>query len=140
MSTTPDAATPKREPLSVQMLREKAFKEMVVVSIERSSGRFLDSASAEKEIAIPYPTYFHANDELRNLLDWLRQRSQRVSLVTMAAGQRRPTTNKMRHRLMTQCGDDPRCTLLLCVGHEASPGLATKVLTPSAPPILNPKP
>jgi hypothetical protein len=110
----------------LQMLRQKVFSEMVVLSIERT---FRKSASADNEIAIPYPTYFHdsSDGELRSLVDWIGQTSQRISLVTMAAGQRQASTNRLRHRLMTQCGDDPRCTLLLCFGHEASPRISPEV-------------
>lgn len=115
------------------MLRQKAFKEMVVVAIEHTYGRFREGASIDNEIAIPYPTYFHASSdgEIQSLIAWLGQGLQRVSLATMAAGQRSPSTNKMRYRLMTQCGDDPRCTLLRCVGHESSSSLPDQVLPSS---------
>lgn len=104
------------------MLLHAAFKKMVVLSIERNT-------SSAREIAIPYPTYFHpdGSESVRALVEWQRESSQRVSLVTMAAGQRQLTTNKVRHRLMAECEEDPRCTLLRCVGHEASPDLATAV-------------
>lgn len=112
-----------------RMLRQKAFKEMVVVAIEHTYGRFREGASIDNEIAIPYPTYFHASSdgEIQSLIAWLGQGLQRVSLATMAAGQRSPSTNKMRYRLMTQCGDDPRCTLLRCVGHESSSSLPDQI-------------
>ncbi|KAG0555530.1 hypothetical protein KC19_12G175800 [Ceratodon purpureus] len=118
-----------------ELLRQEVFNKMIVLSIERTSGSFRKSASVDKEIAIPYPTYFHdsSNAELQNLIDWIGQTSQRSSLATMAAGQRQASTNRMRHRLMTQCSDDSRCTLLLCVGHEASPSLSEEMRNISLP-------
>jgi hypothetical protein len=114
----------------LQMLLQRPFKEMVKLTIERSSIR----PGNEKEIAIPYPTYFHpsSDDQVQELVDWLSQQSQRSALVTMAAGQRRPSVNSMRHKLITQCGNDPRCTLLLCEGNEASPGLLDEVTATSS--------
>lgn len=108
-----------------QMLLQKPFKEMVKLTIERS----LIRPGNDKEIAVPYPTYFHpsTDGQVQELVGWLSQHSQRNSLVTMAAGQRRPSVNSMRFKLMTQCGNDPRCTLLLCEGNEASPGLFDEV-------------
>lgn len=111
----------------LQMLLQRAFKKMIKLTIERSSIR----PDNDKEIAIPYPTYYHpsSDSQIQNIVDGISQGSQRNSLVTMAAGQRRPSVNSMRFKLMNQCENDPRCTLLLCEGNEASPGLLDGVNT-----------
>ncbi|KAG0555533.1 hypothetical protein KC19_12G176000, partial [Ceratodon purpureus] len=114
-----------------EMLLQRAFKKMIKLTIERSSIR----PDNDKEIAIPYPTYYHpsSDSQIQNIVDGISQGSQRNSLVTMAAGQRRPSVNSMRFKLMNQCENDPRCTLLLCEGNEASPGLLDGVLNPPSP-------
>lgn len=111
----------------VQMLLEVPFKNMVKLTIERNASKTTYD-EADIEFAIPYPTYFHGSSDaqIRNLLVWLRQSSQRTSLVSLAGGGRRGSQN-LRHILLQQCEKDIRCTLLVCEGHEASPGLAEQV-------------
>jgi hypothetical protein len=112
----------------MQMLQTKPFMRMVKLTIERDTSERSNKEVLDNEIAIPYPTYFHPSSdaEIQSLVQWASESSQRVVLVSMAVGKRR-SPNSPRQRLMNQCANDPRCALLLCEGHEASPGLAEEV-------------
>lgn len=97
---------------------------MIKLTIERSSSK---TARFDNEMAVPYPTYFHAStdSQLRDLMLWVSKSSQRSSLATFV-GQGRPERlgDSVRKRVMAQCESDSRCTYVLC-GEEVTTDIHT---------------
>ncbi|BBM98936.1 xyloglucan galactosyltransferase MUR3 [Marchantia polymorpha subsp. ruderalis] len=111
-----DFRRPRGDSWGTQMLLHPEFQNMVKLTVERDGGT---PAFSKNEIAIPYPTYYHARSDrqVEDVVSWALQSHQRSVFVALA-GIRKQRLGGIREKLMRDCESDGRCTLLICEGHE----------------------
>ncbi|CAM6083507.1 unnamed protein product [Calypogeia fissa] len=112
-----DFRRPKGDSLGSRMLLQPDFQNMVKLTIERDGSTPIYS---NNEIAVPYPSYFHPRDisDIESLTKWSAREAQRSVLVSIAGVRRKQGQGGLKEKLMMDCEQDARCTVLICEGHE----------------------
>lgn len=99
------------------MLLQPDFQNMVKLTVERDGSTPIYS---NNEIAIPYPSYFHPRhiSDIESLIKWSARDAQRSVLVSIAGIRRKQGQGGVKEKLMNDCEQEARCTVLICQGHE----------------------